>query len=205
MIVKKDVVYRYTCTSVYPHRQIHKHTHGSMHPYIKALLHKGLVVKDLMDISVDQKDGIALLCQSKDEVIAEAFSRLQYTDDIDLFSMWACLILCREAELVVGSSDGVVGGVVVAVVCCCCGCCCCCCCTPAPPDPWPPEPDLVCCCYCCGVLVAVLAQVRQCRLDFIREHRPAFIAQLQDFIKAHGHAPHPATLVGLVRASVDKP
>ena len=103
------------CVCIYIYimqRQIHKLTYTNIHPNVQALLHKRLLAKDLMQISVDQKDGIALLCQNGREQIGEVFLRVRYTDDIDLFSMWACLILCRE----VASSSLVMVVVVVPFV-----------------------------------------------------------------------------------------
>ena len=66
-----------------------------------------ITAKDLMEISVDQRNEIKLLCSPQDE-IGQAMRRLSYNDDVDLFSMWACLLLCRE----VASSSVVVWTVV---------------------------------------------------------------------------------------------
>lgn len=60
------------------------------------MLGADLVAKDLMDISVDQKQCIKILVRTESEEIGQVFQRLTYTDDVDLFSMWSCLLLCRE-------------------------------------------------------------------------------------------------------------
>jgi len=49
---------------------------------------------------------------------------------------------------------------------------------------------------------SLVRQVRALRHAFIVEHKALFVAQLTAFVKTHGYAPHPATLVGLVRAAL---
>ena len=62
----------------------------------QALRATNITAEDLMAISVDHKHAVKLLCKTESENVQEMFKRLKYTDDFDLFSMWSCVLLCRE-------------------------------------------------------------------------------------------------------------
>ena len=53
-------------------------------------------ISDLCSLSVDQKSYIQALCADPTEKCDTIFHSLQYDDLPELFSMWTCLLLCRE-------------------------------------------------------------------------------------------------------------
>ena len=49
-------------------------------------------------------------------------------------------------------------------------------------------------------IILTCTQVRELRVEFIDENYDTFASALRDFIRNHKMAPHPGTLVQLVRA-----
>ena len=68
--------------------------------WLKAAVMKVESVSDLCSLSVDQKSYIQALCRDPTEKCDTMFRSLQYDDLPELFSMWTCLLLCREVACI---------------------------------------------------------------------------------------------------------